>query len=248
MTSPINFFVFLFFVLYFFSSTFAFMPLSHEYFCHTRQPRSPSYLVACCAPDAVKSVLSTFHSIQFARALVRAASTDEQKQFALGFGSHLCGDYVGHHKNGFLTPEWDHEIEFATDAFVFHELPFPIPAFSDSLVTFLSHTAASFSQLNETIIKEEVGNFVNFYSLLQNIMPDYTADKYRPQEIDYSFCKDQQWPQVINHFYLASNWTAQTIDYWERVATDFSIPDTNIDATIMKFVDSLYQNHQDTSC
>ncbi|CAE8616784.1 unnamed protein product, partial [Polarella glacialis] len=90
--------------------------------------RSASFLAGCSAPDAYKfSTAPALHSLPFAGYLFQAArgqnGSQEQLDFALGWGCHLAQDMVGHHIRGFLNPDEDHWLELATDSYFWHSLP-----------------------------------------------------------------------------------------------------------------------------
>jgi hypothetical protein len=76
-----------------------------------------SYVLGASAPDAFKKLSPTMHSLKFALvqyklALKQPKTADfDPVAYSLGYGSHLAEDYVGHYKNGYITPEYDHYIE-----------------------------------------------------------------------------------------------------------------------------------------
>jgi hypothetical protein len=76
-----------------------------------------SFILGAGAPDAVKKLSYTMHSLKFAViqhkfALTQPATPDfDPVAYSLGYGTHLAEDFVGHYKNGYLTPEYDHPIE-----------------------------------------------------------------------------------------------------------------------------------------
>ena len=83
-------------------------------------------------------------------------------EFALGYGCHVANDEVGHHKNGFLNPSADHEIEVNLDARFVHEQGDPFLSkdinTSEDMIDLILKTAKSHGHTSPTIINEK-----NFY-------------------------------------------------------------------------------------
>jgi hypothetical protein len=89
---------------------------------------SLAFVLVCNRPPN-STTGSGWHDITFAGYQYEyAVKTREQfsangfdpVSYSLGFGSgHLCGDMVGHHSNGYLTPQWDHPLEVSVDTLTY---------------------------------------------------------------------------------------------------------------------------------
>jgi len=99
------------------------------------------FLAGCTAPDAMKYISPELHTLEFSAVLYLYAAaymtpyyfTNKKnhnqenrndatmEEFALGYGCHIASDLVGHHLNGFIDPLHDHSLEFATDAYLYHQ-------------------------------------------------------------------------------------------------------------------------------
>eukprot|EP00762_Andalucia_godoyi_P006361 ANDGO_05899.mRNA.1 hypothetical protein len=254
---------------------FAWFPLTHEYMGCAHTPVSPlpaplpSFCAGAASPDALKLVSGSLHSFEFACLLASVAlspnpnsthSSASLGAFALGFGTHLVHDAIGHHANGFLTPEHDHPLEFATDAFVFHGMGFRVlEHFPRDCAVPVASVAASYTNTSQQIVVDAIEKFNAGLDALALLLVPYDREVYQPEMRDWSVCGTQAaWETVLSEWQTSLAWVEKSVMLWMDAARSVCATSkgaeeavrngTAIAALVDKTVQDLFHAHNGTVC
>ncbi|KAH3743479.1 hypothetical protein Pelo_15122 [Pelomyxa schiedti] len=208
------------------------------------------------APDAFKGLRSTMHGLVYAGyqllcVLVNSSCTSasfDTYNFSVGYGGHLCEDMVGHHSDGYLTPEYDHELEFAVDTYLtkstngfdfrlLQDYGDPVYTFVAAASEFYSNYDTSFIPLNYTQAKDSADEFDNQCRLESPAIVANVA--YKSEMVKWDNYGATSFAQAQQHLALAQNCAIEAANFWLQTMLDTHDP-VSANQQTTSFVDSLF--------
>ena len=229
------------------SMIYAWGPYTHQYIGLQSSLQSPpSFVSGCSAPDAMKGLNGTMHSLSFAvllKNLARANFSAELASFADGWACHLAQDLVGHHPAGYLNPANDHDLELAVDALAFHT----------GAVHSLKQPSADMMRLvyagaQRTGIGKSEAQIIAAFKQFEGLT---TAESivlrgdvlYQSRMVRDSFCNVTTFEEAQKNFELARTWVVQTCGYWLNItASDAVLDPFSVESQVNGFVEQLFQS------
>lgn len=243
--------------------------------------KKTSFVLGGSSPDAVKQLSMRLHSFEFAAYQYEYALMKQRQQrqsvkknknknktvdksgfdpvaFSLAYGNHLAQDVVGHWKTGYLTPEYDHPIEFAADTFQFYTeykpnnfTFFPLVRFDADAIDFLT-------EANEYFANKTSKPFVPFtrdgirasiQSFERMVMAEVAAAVlniiYKDQMVAFDFCKTNEYKKALAHLTLSQEWSDAASKFWMDM--NKKNPES-VESQVRLVVEQLYATKNGTIC
>jgi len=235
-----------------------------------------SYVLGGSSPDAVKKLSMRLHSFEFASYQYQYALALQKQQvkkhrlrgdnaerfdpiaFSLAYGNHLTQDVVGHWRTGYLTPEYDHPIEFAADTFQFFTLYkpdnftlFPFIRFDADAIDFITraneyfanHTSTKFEPFTRDQIQQSIASFEQMVMLETGVVVFNSL--YKDQMVKFDFCQASDYTTALAHLNLSTEWAHGAAKFW--LSMDKNDPNS-VDNQIQQVVSQLYGKNNGTIC
>lgn len=237
-----------------------------------------SLILGGSGPDAIKNISARLHSLEFAGfayqfSLNASAWTPtpgalfDGASFALGLGYHLSEDYIGHYPSGYLTPSYDHPLEFAVDAWVqstyfssFSPLGFPGRHFNDEAKRFVFEAQKGFGEwtarvtpaspyvaVDEATVADAISRFDGLVSLEG---PAAAADflLFKSQLAQYDYCGSADADAAIRRLQASLQMCLDTGKFWAQTIVDPAAQPQLLDDLVQKYVAQQYANIGGTIC
>lgn len=222
-----------------------------------------SFVLGSSSPDSIRTIDYALHAWDFAVYQYQFAlnysrtSTFDPVQFALGYGSHLAEDLVGHFKNGYLNPKYNYPLEFAADSYQVHSFKpspreFKVATYNRAGREFIYQSQLYFSKHKPSYkprTKAEIEKAIYQFEIM--ILGEAELAKlnlaYKDQMVKYDFCNSTQFDKAEQYFKLGSEWSWNAAKYWIHLLKE-GVGPNEMSSKMRQFVTDLFAKFNGTSC